>query len=200
MARRRAGRERWRGTERGESGGKAQSGGRALDCIKRAGRRAPKLARARPLFPRARSFPDAPAISTLFSTVIFILYLIFISTLFSTVIFILYLIFISTSLLSTLFFYFFFLLKNRVGDDGVPAILQYRSSDLYPTDRKETMAILKKDTHTPLQICKQGLPSFILFSYKINYSYKCILMFLATHGHLARSKKLSIICHTTGCR
>ena len=38
--------------------------------------------------------------------------------------------------------YSFFSLKNRVGDDGVPAILQYRSSDLYPTDRKETMAIL----------------------------------------------------------
>ena len=62
----------------GESGGKAQSGGRALDFIKRAGRRAPKLAHARPLFPaRARSFPDVSAISTLFSTVIFILYLIF---------------------------------------------------------------------------------------------------------------------------
>jgi hypothetical protein len=46
------------------------------------------------------------------------------------------------------------LIKNRVGDDGVPAILQYRPSDLYPTDRKETMAILQKDTHTPLRICK----------------------------------------------
>ena len=44
--------------------------------------------------------------------------------------------------------------KNRVGDDGVPAILQYRPSDLYPTDRKETMAILQKETHTPLRICK----------------------------------------------
>ena len=44
--------------------------------------------------------------------------------------------------------------KNRVGDDGVPAILQYRSSDLYLTDRKETMAILQKDTHTPLHTCK----------------------------------------------
>ena len=32
--------------------------------------------------------------------------------------------------------------KNRVGDDGVPAILQYRPSDLYPTDRKETVGIL----------------------------------------------------------
>ena len=49
--RERAGRKRWRGTERGESGGKAQSGGRALDFIKRAGLRAPKLAHARPLFP-----------------------------------------------------------------------------------------------------------------------------------------------------
>ena len=44
--------------------------------------------------------------------------------------------------------------KNRVGDDGVPAILQYRPSDLYPTDRKEIVAILQKDTHTPLRICK----------------------------------------------
>ena len=31
------------------------------------------------------------------------------------------------------------IIKNRVGDDGVPAILQYRPSDLYLTDRKETM-------------------------------------------------------------
>ena len=44
--------------------------------------------------------------------------------------------------------------KNQVGDDGVPAILQYRSSDLYLTDRKETMAILQKGAHTPLHICK----------------------------------------------
>ena len=44
--------------------------------------------------------------------------------------------------------------KNRVGDDGVPVILQYRPSNLYLTDRKETMAILQKDTHTPLHICK----------------------------------------------
>ena len=44
--------------------------------------------------------------------------------------------------------------ENRVGDDGVPAILQYRSSDLYLTDRKEIMAILQKDTHTPLHIFK----------------------------------------------
>ena len=52
------------------------------------------------------------------------------------------------------FFLLSFILKNRVGDDGVPAILQYRPSDLYLTDRKETIAILQKDTHTPLQICK----------------------------------------------
>ena len=79
-----------------------------MDFIKRAGRRAPKLAHARPLFPaRAQSFPDVSAISTLFSTVIFILYLIF----------------ISTSLLSTFFLYTFFLIKNRVGDDDVPTIL-----------------------------------------------------------------------------
>ena len=33
------------------------------------------------------------------------------------------------------------LIKSRVGDDGVVAILQYRLSDLYLTDRKETMTI-----------------------------------------------------------
>ena len=75
--------------------------------------------------------------------------------------------------------------ENRVGDDGVRAILQYRPSDLYLTDRKETMTILQKYTHTPLHVRKYGLPSFILFSHKINYSYKCILMFRAMHGHLA---------------
>ena len=32
-------------------------------------------------------------------------------------------------------------IKNRVGDDGGPAILQCRSSDLYLTDREENMAI-----------------------------------------------------------
>ena len=37
---------------------------------------------------------------------------------------------------------------------GVGIFLQYRPSDLYPTDRKETVAILQKDTHTPLRICK----------------------------------------------
>ena len=46
------------------------------------------------------------------------------------------------------------LIKNRVGDDGVPAILQYRPSDLYLTDMKKNMAILQKDTQTPLRICK----------------------------------------------
>ena len=46
------------------------------------------------------------------------------------------------------------LIENRVGDDGVPAILQYRPSDLYLTDRKETMAILQEGAHTPLHICK----------------------------------------------
>ena len=43
-------------------------------------------------------------------------------------------------------------IKNRVGNDGVLAILQYRPSDLYPVDRKETVAILQKDTHTPLHL------------------------------------------------
>ena len=32
-------------------------------------------------------------------------------------------------------------IKNRVGDDGGPAIPQCRSSDLYLMDRKENMAI-----------------------------------------------------------
>ena len=61
------------------------------------------------------------------------------------------------SLLFSLLLYSYLYLysyKNRVGDDGVPAILQYRPSDLYLTDRKETRAILQKDTHTPLHICK----------------------------------------------
>ena len=44
--------------------------------------------------------------------------------------------------------------ENRVGDDGVRAILQYRPSDLYLTDRKETMAILQKYTHTSLHVRK----------------------------------------------
>ena len=44
--------------------------------------------------------------------------------------------------------------ENRVGDDGVRAILQYRPADLYLTDRKETMAILQKYTHTSLHIRK----------------------------------------------
>ena len=44
--------------------------------------------------------------------------------------------------------------ENRVGDDGVRAILQYRPSDLYLTDMKETMAIFQKDTHTHLHVCK----------------------------------------------
>ena len=75
--------------------------------------------------------------------------------------------------------------ENKVGDDGVRAVLQYRPSDLYLMDRMKTMAILQKYTHTPLHVRKYGLPSFILFSHKINYSYKCILMFRATHGQLA---------------
>ena len=113
VARRRQG-EKERGESGGEaqSGGKAQSGGRALDFIKRAGRRAPKLAHARPLFPpRARSFPDVSAISTLFSTVIFILYLIF-----------------------NIYLYFLYCLLFF----SILFFLQYRPSDLYLTDRKET--------------------------------------------------------------
>ena len=45
-------------------------------------------------------------------------------------------------------------IKSRVGDDGVPAILQYRPSDLYLADKKETMAIFQKDAHTHLHTCK----------------------------------------------
>ena len=55
-------------------------------------------------------------------------------------------------------------IKNRVGDDGGPAILQCRSSDLYLTDRKENMAILQKDTHTPsphLQIRPSRIHPFL---------------------------------------
>ena len=44
--------------------------------------------------------------------------------------------------------------ENRFGDDGVRAILQYRPSNLYLTDRNKTMEILQKYTHTPLHICK----------------------------------------------
>ena len=56
---------------------------------------------------------------------------------------------------SSLYLYLYStLIKNRVVDDGVPAILQYRPSNLYLTDRQETMVILQKDTHTPLHICK----------------------------------------------
>ena len=54
--------------------------------------------------------------------------------------------------------------ENIVGDDGVHAILQYRSSDLYLMDSKETMEILQKYTHTPLHVCKLGLPLLIIFS------------------------------------
>ena len=56
---------------------------------------------------------------------------------------------------SSLYLYLYStLIKNRLIDDGVPAILQYRSSDLYLTDRKETMAILQKNTHTPLILAR----------------------------------------------
>ena len=64
----RAGRERWQGTERWEGVGfyKARQTPRA------------RTSAPRPLFPaHVRSFPDVSAISTLFSTVIFILYYIF---------------------------------------------------------------------------------------------------------------------------
>ena len=44
--------------------------------------------------------------------------------------------------------------KNGVDDDGVPTILQYRTSDLYLTDRKETMTILQKHSRTSLHLCR----------------------------------------------
>ena len=40
------------------------------------------------------------------------------------------------------------LIKNRVGDHGVPAILQYRPSDLYLIDWKETGNFAKRYPHT----------------------------------------------------
>ena len=40
--------------------------------------------------------------------------------------------------------------------------------------------------HTPLHICRYGLPSFILLSHKI-------LMFRATHGHLASTPTIYYI-------
>ena len=46
--------------------------------------------------------------------------------------------------------------ENRVSGDGVRAILQYRLSDLYLTERKETMVILQKDTHTPLTFANKA--------------------------------------------
>ena len=48
--------------------------------------------------------------------------------------------------------------ENRVGDDGAPAILQYRSSDLHLTDRKETMAILQKGTHILSTFANKAFP------------------------------------------
>ena len=44
--------------------------------------------------------------------------------------------------------------ENRVGDDDVHAILQYRPTDLYLIDRKVIMAILQKYTHSPLHVRK----------------------------------------------
>ena len=39
------------------------------------------------------------------------------------------------------------LIKNGVVDDGVPAILHYRSSDLYLADSKETMMVEVGNNH-----------------------------------------------------
>ena len=38
-------------------------------------------------------------------------------------------------------------MKNRVVDDGVPAILHYRPSDLYLVDSKETMMVEVGNNH-----------------------------------------------------
>ena len=38
-------------------------------------------------------------------------------------------------------------MKNRVVDDGVPAILQYRPSDLYLADSKGTMMVEVGNNH-----------------------------------------------------
>ena len=69
-------------------------------------------------------------------------------------------------------------IKNRVGDDGGPAILQYRPSDLYLTDRNKTMAIYPHSS-PHLQI----RPSFV------HPSSHNILIFCATHGHLASKSR-----------
>ena len=37
--------------------------------------------------------------------------------------------------------------ENRVGDDGVPAILHYRSSELYLADSKEIMMVEVGNNH-----------------------------------------------------
>ena len=77
------------------------------------------------------------------------------------------------------------LIKNRVGDDGVPAILQYRPSDLYLTDRKETMTILPKmypHTSPHLQIRPSLVHPFLSQDKLV---IQMLLMLRATHGHLA---------------
>ena len=86
--RERAGRKRWRGTERGESGGKAQSGGRALDFIKRA----KTSARPAAFSPARNPFPTSllSLLSSLLLYLFYILYLIFISTSFTVYFFSLY--------------------------------------------------------------------------------------------------------------
>ena len=125
VARHRVGREQWQGTERWEGVGFYKA--RRTPRAKTSARSA-AFSRARAILSRCLCY----LYSLLYCYIYFIFYIyLYFSTLYS-----------------------FFSLKNRVGDDGVPAILQYRPSYLYLTDRKGTMAMLQKDTHTPLQICK----------------------------------------------
>ena len=70
------------------------------------------------------------------------------------------------------------LIKNKVGDDGVPAILQYRPSDLYLTDRKETMAIYP-DSSPHLQIRPSLVHPFLPQDLDVR----------ATHMHLASKSR-----------
>ena len=77
--------------------------------------------------------------------------------------------------------------KSIVGDDRVFAILQYRPSDLYLTDRNETMAILQKDTHTPQLQIRSSLVHPFLPQDKLLIQMHLDLP--ATHGHLASREK-----------
>ena len=143
VARHGAGRERWQGTEQWEGVGQtcltlgvASFGKLSLkpkNTIIKA-RRTPcaKTSACQAAFSRARAILSR-RLCYLYSLIYSYIYFIFN-------------IYLYFSTLYSFFYFFYTLIKNRVGEDGVPAILQYRPSDLYLTDRKETMAILQKDT------------------------------------------------------